>query len=103
MGTQQDQKTSAAPSPAALSTFFLGLAGGALAMFLFDPQQGRGRRARLVQKVTLSGTILRSELHALVECVEAVPGVEHVNNELQAHDTPDKIPSLQGEGKPLLH
>jgi hypothetical protein len=53
-------------------------------------------------EVTISGPILRDEVQALLACVEAVPGVKKVINELDIHETPGHTPSLQGEGKAYL-
>lgn len=46
--------------------------------------------------ITLSGLILSDEVPTLLETVEAVPGVQSVENNLEAHDSPGNIPSLQG-------
>lgn len=46
--------------------------------------------------VTLRGVALASEADALVAAIEKVPGVKSVDNQLQLHDSPEGIPSLQG-------
>jgi hypothetical protein len=54
--------------------------------------------------VTLSGPILSSEKDELLSRAKAVEGVEDVEDRLDAHESPDDIPSLQGgkgpRGKP---
>jgi uncharacterized membrane protein len=47
-------------------------------------------------QVTLTGTILASELTPLLERVSAVPGVTGVDNRLEAHEHAGDVPSLQG-------
>jgi uncharacterized membrane protein len=47
--------------------------------------------------ITLSGPILADEAPALIACVRAVRGVEAVDDELEVHDEPGRIPGLQGE------
>lgn len=47
-------------------------------------------------EITLSGVILTKEVPALLKCVRSIPGVTAVENNLQAYDTPEGIPSLQG-------
>lgn len=46
--------------------------------------------------ITLSGLILSDEVPTLLATAEAVPGVQSVENNLEAHDSPGNIPSLQG-------
>lgn len=46
--------------------------------------------------VTLRGPILRHEVEPLIAALRRVPGVHDIANELEPHDTPDNIPSLQG-------
>lgn len=46
--------------------------------------------------VTLEGIILESEVPALLSCVEKVRGVKSIKNNLEAHSSPEGIPSLQG-------
>ena len=46
--------------------------------------------------VCLSGPILTSEVSSLLRAVESVPGVNSVDNQLEAHPEPGNIPSLQG-------
>ncbi|MGZ3772291.1 MAG: BON domain-containing protein [Pseudobdellovibrionaceae bacterium] len=48
--------------------------------------------------VTLSGPILRREVKPLIVCVENVPGVKSVVNQLEKHERSDEISSLQGKG-----
>lgn len=47
-------------------------------------------------KITLSGPILAHEVDNLLDCAQAVPGVAGVENRLEVHDRPGKIPALQG-------
>jgi hypothetical protein len=46
--------------------------------------------------VRLCGPILSDEADTLIRAVESVPGVSSVENELESHDEPGNIPSLQG-------
>jgi uncharacterized membrane protein len=46
--------------------------------------------------VKLSGIILADEVPGLLKCVRGVPGVKSVENDLEAHSSPEGIPSLQG-------
>lgn len=46
--------------------------------------------------VCLCGPILTHEMSALLRAVELVPGVRHVDNQLEPHDQPGNIPALQG-------
>lgn len=46
--------------------------------------------------VTLSGCVLQSELARLLSVICAIPGVEHVDNQLEAVSDPTGVPSLQG-------
>jgi gas vesicle protein len=48
--------------------------------------------------VTLRGPILASEVANVLSTVRAVRGVQSVTNELEAHESADGIPALQGEG-----
>jgi hypothetical protein len=50
-------------------------------------------------EITLSGPILAGEVTHLLSLVSAVRGVRNVRNYMQAHDTAEDIPSLQGEGR----
>jgi BON domain len=50
-------------------------------------------------EVTLRGPVLAGEAAAIVTAVEAVPGVRAVRNLLEAHDTAEGIPALQGRGR----
>lgn len=47
-------------------------------------------------EVTLSGVILASEVPALLKAVRSIPGVTAVENNLQAYDSAEGVPSLQG-------
>jgi BON domain len=47
--------------------------------------------------VTLRGPILSSEVQDVIALVRGIPGVQRVINGLEAHETPDNVPSLQGE------
>jgi uncharacterized membrane protein len=47
--------------------------------------------------ITLSGPILADEAPALLACVRAVRGVDAVEDELELHDEPGRVPGLQGE------
>ena len=49
--------------------------------------------------ITLSGVILTKEVPALLKCVRSIPGVKGVENNLQAYDSPEGVPSLQGGSK----
>jgi uncharacterized membrane protein len=51
-------------------------------------------------EVTLTGPIFRREVDRLVRAVRRVPGVRSVRDELEAHETADGIPGLQGAGTP---
>jgi osmotically-inducible protein OsmY len=46
--------------------------------------------------VTLSGPILRHEVDGLLEIVNKVRGVQAIDNQLDVHDQPGSVPSLQG-------
>lgn len=48
--------------------------------------------------VTLRGPVLAAEANAIVSTVSAVPGVRTVMNMLDAHESAEGVPSLQGEG-----
>jgi hypothetical protein len=50
-------------------------------------------------EVTLYGPILSDEVDNVVSAVSAVRGVQSVINELEPHDSPEGIPSLQGHGR----
>jgi gas vesicle protein len=50
-------------------------------------------------EVTLRGVILAGEINNLLATVATVRGVRNVINELEPHDSPDSIPSLQGHGR----
>jgi len=49
-------------------------------------------------RVTISGPILAHEVHDLLLTVSKVSGVTDINNQLEAHEQADNLPSLQGEG-----
>ena len=49
--------------------------------------------------VTLRGPILASELNGVLATVAGVRGVESVVSELEPHESAERIPSLQGEGR----
>jgi hypothetical protein len=48
--------------------------------------------------VTLRGPVLADEVQNLLATVRTVPGVEAVVSELEAHDSADGVPALQGGG-----
>jgi osmotically-inducible protein OsmY len=50
--------------------------------------------------VMLSGAALANELDELLSTVRGVRGVEDVENQLQVHETPGDVPSLQGARGP---
>jgi gas vesicle protein len=50
-------------------------------------------------EITLSGPILSSEVTGLLSVISSVRGVRNVRNYMQAHDSGEDIPSLQGEGR----
>lgn len=52
--------------------------------------------------VTLSGPILEDEVDRVIECVQQVPGVKSVINQLEVHATPDGVSGLQGDGPNYL-
>jgi hypothetical protein len=47
-------------------------------------------------RVTLRGPVLASEAQSAFDAVRSVPGVSHVENEMQAHAEPGNISALQG-------
>lgn len=47
-------------------------------------------------RVVLAGPILAQEVKAALEEAERVPGVDRVDNEMDAFDRPENIPALQG-------
>lgn len=53
-------------------------------------------------KIILRGHILANEVETLFDTIRHVKGVRRVVNELEVHDTPTHVPSLQGEGKAYL-
>lgn len=55
-----------------------------------DAQHGR---------VTLHGPILAHEKQALLDCIRSLNGVSEVEDRLEAYETAQGIPSLQGEGR----
>jgi BON domain len=50
-------------------------------------------------RVVLSGDVLLSEVPTIVSSVRRVRGVDEVENHMTAHDSPDAVPSLQGESE----
>jgi uncharacterized membrane protein len=46
--------------------------------------------------VKLKGLVLEHELNRLLQTVKSVPGVRQIRNELEVHNTPEHISSLQG-------
>jgi osmotically-inducible protein OsmY len=52
-----------------------------------------------VGSVLLTGHILAAERPKLLAAVSAVPGVEHVSDQLTEHDEPGNVPELQGAAK----
>jgi osmotically-inducible protein OsmY len=48
-------------------------------------------------RVTLTGPALASEVQEIVQAAESVRGVEQVENQLEVHEQPEGIPSLQGQ------
>jgi hypothetical protein len=50
-------------------------------------------------EVRLQGPVLAAEVADIVAAVEAVPGVRSVRNLLEAHDSAEGIPALQGRGR----
>jgi hypothetical protein len=49
--------------------------------------------------VALRGPVLAQEAWPIVSTVRAVRGVHSVTNELDLHESPEDVPSLQGEGR----
>ncbi len=47
-------------------------------------------------KILLKGDILESEFNHLIHRIRAVPGVKEVEQQLQVHESPEHISSLQG-------
>jgi osmotically-inducible protein OsmY len=50
--------------------------------------------------VTLSGSVLASEVDDLLSAARAVRGVEDITNRLQVYETPGDVPGLQGARGP---
>ena len=50
-------------------------------------------------EVTLRGPVLSEEVRDVLNMTASVRGVDSVINELEAHDTNEGVPSLQGEGR----
>ena len=48
--------------------------------------------------VTIRGPILANEVDSVLATVRGVRGVRGVTNELEAHDSPEDVPALQGVG-----
>ena len=51
-------------------------------------------------RVTLTGEVLADEVESLIQTVAQVRGVSEVRNELEIHQSPAGVPSLQGPGRP---
>ena len=51
-------------------------------------------------EVTLRGPILADEVDDVLTMTESIPAVRAVMNELEPHESPHGIPSLQGAGRP---
>jgi hypothetical protein len=49
--------------------------------------------------VTLRGPVLASEVNDILAVVAGVRGVANVSNQLDAHETAEGIPALQGDGR----
>lgn len=49
--------------------------------------------------VTLSGHVLGSEIQTLVQHIRSIPGVKHVNNQLQTHEQGTTEPNVQTDVK----
>src|SRR5919108_5389031 len=47
--------------------------------------------------VVLSGPVLSDELEQLISGIRSVRGVEDVENRLEVHDEPGRVPALQGD------
>jgi hypothetical protein len=54
-------------------------------------------------RITLSGPVFEAEVEQLLEGVRAVPGVTHVENQLESHAQAGDISALQGPGPLKLH
>jgi hypothetical protein len=54
-------------------------------------------------RITLSGPVFEAEVEQLLEGVRAVPGVTHVDNQLEPHAQAGDISALQGPGPLTLH
>jgi gas vesicle protein len=50
-------------------------------------------------EITLRGPILSGEVTGLLSAVASVRGVSDVHNEMEAHETAEGVPSLQGDGR----
>jgi hypothetical protein len=50
-------------------------------------------------EVTLCGPVLASEMNAVLATAAGVRGVQSVINQLDAHESDEGVPSLQGEGR----
>ncbi|HKY59497.1 MAG TPA: BON domain-containing protein, partial [Gemmatimonadota bacterium] len=50
-------------------------------------------------RVVLRGAILAREVEDLLSAVASVPGVHHVENELETYERAGDVPALQGEGR----
>jgi uncharacterized membrane protein len=49
--------------------------------------------------IVLRGPILTKEIPTLLNCVNKIPGVQSVDNQLEAHESPENVPDLQGQRK----
>lgn len=49
--------------------------------------------------VTLRGPILADEVDGLIRRLVTVPGVNHIDNQLEVHQEPGNVPGLQGAGQ----
>jgi hypothetical protein len=47
-------------------------------------------------RVTLAGPILEDEVDQTIRTISRVPGVHELDNHLEVHSEPDRIPALQG-------
>jgi hypothetical protein len=52
-------------------------------------------------RVTLRGPVLGEEVERLLRRVRSVRGVEELVNELELHEAPGNVPSLQGRPRPM--
>jgi len=52
--------------------------------------------AALDGRVVLTGDVLAREVEPLVQAVRSLPGVQHVENQLQVHESAEHVSALQG-------